>query len=122
MALYKIDILEHILGINLIDTDWYLGLFTNAADPLVDLALSELAGTRNSIHGLMAWDGLTVKNSQSFYTGAALSGGIAEGWFIVQATASDILWHYHLITPLTLAAGESAYFPVGAISLDLTSV
>jgi len=122
MALYKIDVLEHILGINLIDTDWYLGLFTNAADPLADLATAELAGTRNSITGFMAWDGLTVKNSQPFYTGSADLGGTAQGWFIVQATASDILWHYHFITPVALLAGESAYFPIGSISLDLTSV
>jgi hypothetical protein len=112
MALYRQELLEHVLGINVYVPDWYLGLYVSGTNPLTVLADAEIAEMRTLIDGLFSWNGTNLANSRQVVTGLSATTCDAGGWFLVNGTSADILWTEAFVI------GESVVFLVGSIVLD----
>jgi hypothetical protein len=121
MALYKQELIEHILGITLYTPNWYLGLYVLGQNPVTSLSTAEVPGARVLTSGLLAWNGTAVSNSSPITTGLSTLTCDVGGWFMVNGSSPDILWTGVFAGLVSVTSGASLTFEIGSVVLSIAT-
>lgn len=117
--LYQQALMEHILGITVMEPNWYLALYEDGTDPVANMATAEMAGTRVSVDLSFAWSTNIITNPAHIITGPLTTGATAGGWFMVNGSATECLWSCALTAPVVMLAGDTLFFPPTSITLAI---